>query len=103
MRTARLPCHVSAFMASPLPDGCWPMSQPIAFPRPLATKRSDVWLRRAAENTRCMRVVVTGATGNIGTALLRALAADARVQSVVGVARRRPAAAVPKVEWQGAD
>jgi UDP-glucose 4-epimerase len=50
-----------------------------------------------------MRVVVTGATGNAGTALLRALEGEERVREVVGLARRRPAAAPPKVEWRQAD
>ena len=45
-----------------------------------------------------MRVVVTGATGNIGTALVRALAADDRVESVLGIARRRPAAVLTGAE-----
>jgi nucleoside-diphosphate-sugar epimerase len=37
-----------------------------------------------------MRVVVVGASGNVGTALLRRFAADPTVTSVVGVARRVP-------------
>lgn len=37
-----------------------------------------------------MRVLVTGATGNVGTALLRALAVDPDVDEVVGVVSRRP-------------
>ena len=39
-----------------------------------------------------MRVVVIGATGNVGTAILRALVAEPTVTSVVGVARRVPRA-----------
>jgi UDP-glucose 4-epimerase len=50
-----------------------------------------------------MRVAVTGATGNVGTAVVRALAADPTVESVVGMARRRPALSVGKVSWQLAD
>jgi nucleoside-diphosphate-sugar epimerase len=38
-----------------------------------------------------MRVVVVGATGNVGTAVLRRLAAEPEVDSVVGIARRPPA------------
>jgi UDP-glucose 4-epimerase len=38
-----------------------------------------------------VRVVVTGATGNVGTAVVAALAADEKVTEVVGVARRLPA------------
>jgi nucleoside-diphosphate-sugar epimerase len=37
-----------------------------------------------------MRVVVTGATGNVGTSVLRALAADPHVDQVVALARRPP-------------
>jgi UDP-glucose 4-epimerase len=37
-----------------------------------------------------MRVVVIGATGNVGMSVLRALAAEPAVTSVVGVARRVP-------------
>jgi UDP-glucose 4-epimerase len=37
-----------------------------------------------------MKVVVTGATGNVGTALLRRLGTDPAVDEVVGVARRLP-------------
>jgi nucleoside-diphosphate-sugar epimerase len=50
-----------------------------------------------------MRIVVTGATGNVGSATLRALAADDRVDAIVGVARRRPAEPWAKVTWQAAD
>ncbi|HEY2636999.1 MAG TPA: NAD-dependent epimerase/dehydratase family protein [Solirubrobacteraceae bacterium] len=42
-----------------------------------------------------MRVVVTGATGNVGSAVLRALSADDRVASIVGVSRRRPSGPAP--------
>ncbi|WP_089803251.1 NAD-dependent epimerase/dehydratase family protein [Cellulomonas sp. KH9] len=42
-----------------------------------------------------MRVVVVGASGNVGTAVLRRLAADTTVTSVVGVARRTPQARPP--------
>jgi UDP-glucose 4-epimerase len=50
-----------------------------------------------------MRVVVTGATGNIGTSTVMALSADERVKSILGIARRRPELRVPKVEWAEAD
>ncbi|WP_034620378.1 NAD-dependent epimerase/dehydratase family protein [Cellulomonas sp. URHE0023] len=42
-----------------------------------------------------MRVVVVGASGNVGTAVLRRFAADETVTSVVGVARRVPSAVPP--------
>jgi len=37
-----------------------------------------------------MRIVVVGATGNLGTAVLRRLSSSSRVTEIVGVARRRP-------------
>ena len=50
-----------------------------------------------------VRVVIVGATGNVGTSLLAALAGEPAVDSVVGVARRRPNVEVPKTEWVAAD
>lgn len=50
-----------------------------------------------------MRVVITGATGNVGTALIRTLQTDPRVTSIVGVARRPPAARSTRAEWVAAD
>ena len=50
-----------------------------------------------------MRVVVTGASGNVGTSVLEALADEPEVTEVVGLARRVPDADFPKVEWVGAD
>ncbi|MFD3880733.1 SDR family oxidoreductase [Streptomyces microflavus] len=49
------------------------------------------------------RVVVTGATGNVGTSVVRALAADPDIGSVLGLARRRPGLEIPKVEWDTVD
>jgi UDP-glucose 4-epimerase len=42
-----------------------------------------------------MRIVVTGATGNVGSSVLRALAGDPAVTSVLGLSRR-PAPAPPR-------
>ncbi|MFG1946012.1 NAD-dependent epimerase/dehydratase family protein [Nonomuraea sp. NPDC048826] len=50
-----------------------------------------------------MRVVVVGATGNVGTSVVRALEADERVTSIVGVARRSPGSRDGRVEWHKAD
>src|SRR5207248_2705746 len=58
---------------------------------------------RSGVGQRAMRVAVTGATGNVGTSVLTALAEEPEVSSVVGIARRRPATPFPKVEWQTAD
>jgi nucleoside-diphosphate-sugar epimerase len=50
-----------------------------------------------------MRVVVTGASGNVGTSVLRALAHEGAVTSVLGLARRRPGIEVAKTTWAAAD
>jgi nucleoside-diphosphate-sugar epimerase len=50
-----------------------------------------------------MRIAIVGATGNAGTSLLRAIEGDDEVESVVGIARRRPRLELPKVEWAEAD
>ncbi|MEU0564447.1 NAD-dependent epimerase/dehydratase family protein [Nonomuraea sp. NPDC005983] len=50
-----------------------------------------------------MRVVVVGATGNVGTSVVRALEADANVTSIVGVARRLPGWHPGRTEWRRAD
>jgi UDP-glucose 4-epimerase len=54
-----------------------------------------------------MRVVVVGATGNVGTALLQTLGRDQDYYEVVGVARRLPRpdapGSAPHVEWHAAD
>jgi UDP-glucose 4-epimerase len=50
-----------------------------------------------------LRVVVTGATGNVGTSVLESLAAEPRVKEIVGLARRAPAVEMPKVQWVQAD
>src|SRR5438874_375446 len=50
-----------------------------------------------------MRVVVTGATGNVGTSTLRSLCIDGRVAEIVGIARRTPSLPMPKTTWVSAD
>ena len=50
-----------------------------------------------------MRVVVTGATGNVGTSLLQSLVDEPEVDEVLGLARRLPDLRVPKTEWAVAD
>lgn len=53
-----------------------------------------------------MKVAVTGASGNVGTATVRRLLADPAVTAVVGVARREPAAEQPpldRVDWVSCD
>jgi nucleoside-diphosphate-sugar epimerase len=50
-----------------------------------------------------VRVVVTGATGNVGTSVLRALNTVDQVDEIVGLARRVPELSVPRVRWVAAD
>lgn len=50
-----------------------------------------------------MHVVVTGATGNVGTALVQALLDDPAVTRITGVARRAPAMRPEGVSWVAAD
>ncbi|KUJ64134.1 NAD-dependent epimerase [Streptomyces albus subsp. albus] len=50
-----------------------------------------------------LKVVVVGATGNIGTSLVRSLEGDARIGSIVGIARRIPSWTPPKTTWISAD
>jgi UDP-glucose 4-epimerase len=50
-----------------------------------------------------MRIVVAGATGNIGTSVLRSLENEESVESVLGLARRLPEVSMPKVEWASVD
>ncbi|MFI6798651.1 NAD-dependent epimerase/dehydratase family protein [Streptosporangium canum] len=50
-----------------------------------------------------MRVVVVGATGNVGTSVVSALASDQNVTSVVGLARRLPDWRPDRTTWHAVD
>jgi UDP-glucose 4-epimerase len=50
-----------------------------------------------------VRVVVTGATGNVGTSVIEALGETPQVEQIVGVARRLPNTAPAKTTWVDAD
>ncbi|HEX6986160.1 MAG TPA: NAD-dependent epimerase/dehydratase family protein, partial [Planctomycetaceae bacterium] len=50
-----------------------------------------------------MRVIVTGATGNVGTSVIQALSDSSQVDEAVGLARRRPAWSPRKTSWVDAD
>jgi UDP-glucose 4-epimerase len=50
-----------------------------------------------------MRVVVTGASGNVGTSVLASLGRDPEVEEIVGLARRTPRAVFEKTRWCQAD
>ncbi|MGW0389995.1 NAD-dependent epimerase/dehydratase family protein [Streptomyces sp. NPDC003042] len=49
------------------------------------------------------RVVVVGATGNVGTSVVEAFTRDPAVVSVLGLARRVPAWQPPKTQWEAVD
>jgi ferritin-like metal-binding protein YciE/nucleoside-diphosphate-sugar epimerase len=46
-----------------------------------------------------MKVVVTGATGNVGTSTVEALSANSEIDEIVGLARRQPTRELPKTQW----
>jgi nucleoside-diphosphate-sugar epimerase len=50
-----------------------------------------------------VRVVVVGASGNVGTSLLEVLSGEPAVDEVIGICRRLPAAQFAKTEWRSAD
>ncbi|MER7813465.1 NAD-dependent epimerase/dehydratase family protein [Streptomyces sp900116325] len=50
-----------------------------------------------------LRVVVTGATGNVGISVMKALAADESIASILGLARRLPALSLSKATWGAVD
>lgn len=52
-----------------------------------------------------MRIAITGATGNVGTALIRVLAEQRPDDELIGFARRIPAKASPydRMEWMSVD
>jgi UDP-glucose 4-epimerase len=50
-----------------------------------------------------MRVVVVGATGNLGTSVLEALSSEARVEEIVGIARRYPQQSYARTTFRTAD
>jgi UDP-glucose 4-epimerase len=46
-----------------------------------------------------MKVVVTGATGNVGTSTVKALSESPEIDEIVGLARRQPTWMPPKTSW----
>jgi ferritin-like metal-binding protein YciE/nucleoside-diphosphate-sugar epimerase len=50
-----------------------------------------------------VKVVVTGATGNVGTSVIEALGDSPEVEQIVGVARRLPSTKPAKTTWVDAD
>ena len=93
------------------PPACRP-SRPAPSPRtPRASSDPNPAGRRAAVvgatsggQQMGMRVVVTGATGNVGTALVRALQNEPAIQEIIAVARRTPTPALgERVRFVAAD
>jgi nucleoside-diphosphate-sugar epimerase len=50
-----------------------------------------------------MRVVIIGATGNVGTSLLEALREEPRIEEIIAVARRLPERSYPRTHFVSAD
>jgi nucleoside-diphosphate-sugar epimerase len=50
-----------------------------------------------------VKVVVTGATGNVGTSVIEALGRDPEVTDIVGIARRPTSWRPPKTTWRALD
>jgi UDP-glucose 4-epimerase len=50
-----------------------------------------------------MKIVITGATGNVGTSVLEALADEQRVGEIIGIARRVPERSFPRTRFLAAD
>ncbi|MEU6510270.1 NAD-dependent epimerase/dehydratase family protein [Streptomyces sp. NPDC046942] len=50
-----------------------------------------------------IRVVVVGATGNVGTSVVQTLGADPQIASILGLARRLPQWSPPKTRWASVD
>lgn len=50
-----------------------------------------------------MHIVVIGASGNVGSAVVRELSAHPGVDAITGVARRVPGLQLPKLRWRAAD
>ncbi len=50
-----------------------------------------------------MHIVVIGASGNVGSALVRELSSHPGVDAITGVARRIPGLELPKLRWRAAD
>jgi UDP-glucose 4-epimerase len=46
-----------------------------------------------------MKVVVTGATGNVGTSTVQALSESSEIDEIVGLARREPDWTPSKTTW----
>jgi nucleoside-diphosphate-sugar epimerase len=50
-----------------------------------------------------VRVVITGATGNVGTSVVQSLSSDSGIDTIVGLARHLPKMSFSKTEWATVD
>ncbi|MGP3947610.1 NAD-dependent epimerase/dehydratase family protein [Streptomyces sp. 7N604] len=60
-------------------------------------------MTRGESGAQGLRIVIVGATGNVGTSVLQALGDDPRITSVLGLARRVPDWTPPKTTWASTD
>src|SRR6187402_3167017 len=60
-------------------------------------------LRDSRQRRPVMRVIVTGATGNVGTSVIESLSRGSQVSEIIGVARRLPNLRVPKTRFVARD
>ncbi len=66
-------------------------------------KESTVQEQSRSSRPPGLRVVVVGATGNVGTSVVGALSEDPEIASVLGLARRPSRLSVAKTEWACVD
>src|SRR5688500_6024599 len=60
--------------------------------------------RRTSRGGENMRVLITGATGNLGTSVIQRLLEDPELTEIVGVARREPShRSQSSIRWLAAD
>lgn len=71
--------------------------------RLLTPRRAGSFGSRPAGNVAGMRIAITGATGNVGTSVLAALAGERAVEEIVAIARRPASIADPRVRFHAAD
>src|SRR5690349_15275555 len=64
---------------------------------------APVWAIGPVGTGGAMRIAIIGATGNVGTALVAALAAEPAVGEIVGIARRPPPPGFPLTTFVQAD
>ncbi|OKI62569.1 NAD-dependent epimerase/dehydratase family protein [Streptomyces sp. MJM1172] len=69
----------------------------------MTAPRTDRFSQPHPGGAKGIRIVVTGATGNVGTSVVQLLSEDPAVDSVLGLARRVPPWRPATTTWQAAD